>query len=343
MAPRGRQSGRSLGGVALDWGEYVDGLVAEHGSLVALAERIATQRAYREDVESIGRALRRLRAKGAEPGGVWGDRLLRVFGLPRPVDERLRFMGQYHSRFVDLPLPLGLDLVRLWDRPPTSESPEGRIWLSLARATLELRARRYDDAREHLEAARTLAPTDPAAAIELALALGVLDTRGRPSTMPACLDPVPELLAKLEGPDHDCLRARYVGQRAHALNHRGEIEHALALHDALPDDATTHPFARSRRANGLAYGYHRRGDAERALDHARRAATYAGDAGHVRLRAMALLMISRIAGATPEGEDARTRARGIATLLAEPTLEARVRAAERDAAHRAPDDPDVSG
>lgn len=330
MATRGQKSGQPPAGVALDWGEYIDGLVAEHGALVALAERMAALRAYQEDVESICRALRRLRVKGAASGGVWGDRLLRTFGLPQPVDERLRFMGQYHSRFVDLPLPLGLDLVRLWDRPPTNQSADGRVWLSLARATLDLRARRFDEAREHLHTARALAPSDPAAAIELALALGVLDTREHPDATPACLDAVPDLLATLDGADHDCLHARYVGQLAHALNHRGELDRALELHRALPDAATTHPFARSRRANGLAYSHHRRRERDLALDHARRAATYAGDAGHVRLRAMALLMISRVAGGTPEAEDARARAEAIAAMLAEPTLQARVRAAGRD-------------
>ena len=129
----------------MDWAGYVDGLIAEHGSLAAVCERLGAIRGYREDVESVGRALRRLRARAGLSGGAWGERLLRTFGLPRPVEARLRFMGQYHSRFVDLPLPLATDLVQLWDRPPTSESRIGRLWLSLARVTLALRA---DDAAE---------------------------------------------------------------------------------------------------------------------------------------------------------------------------------------------------
>jgi hypothetical protein len=46
---------------------------------------------------------------------------------------------------------------------------------------------------------------------------------------------------------------------------------------------------------------------------------------------MALLMISRIAKDSPEGEEARSRARAIAEMLAEPRLRSRVEAAARDA------------
>ncbi|MFO0723800.1 MAG: hypothetical protein U1E65_08470 [Myxococcota bacterium] len=332
MGTRGQKSGQGTAGVAFAWAEYIDGLIAEHGTLAALADRLAALRAYQEDVESVSRALRRLRTRGTEAGGVWGDRVLRAFGLPQPVDDRLRFMGQYHSRFVDLPLPLGIDLVQLWDRPPTNQSKPGRTWLSLAWATIELRARRFEEARAHLRTVSTLAPLDPAAEVELCLALGVLDTRGQAQLEAPSLAQIPALLAQIPaGPDHDCLAARYVGQRSHALNHRGEIDRALELHLALPDTPRTHPFARSRRANGIAYGLHRRGEIEAALREARRAASYAGDAGHVRLRAMALLMISRIGKGSPEAEEARARAGAIAEMLAEPTLRSRVEAAARDA------------
>src|SRR4029077_2450615 len=116
-----------------------------------------------EDVESITRALRRLRTRGCLPGGKWGERLLRTFGLPASVDARLRFMGSYPSRFVALPVPLCSDLVQLWDRPPTSESRAGRLWLALARSTLALRARDYGEAGEQLKTARGSAAGEPAA------------------------------------------------------------------------------------------------------------------------------------------------------------------------------------
>ncbi len=331
MAARGQKSGQESGaGAPLDWPGYIDALIAEHGSLAALADRMAALRSYREDVESVSRALRRLRTKGTVSGGVWGDRLLRDFGLPKGVDERLRFMGQYHSRFVDLPLPLCTDLVLLWDRPPTSQSREGRLWLSLARATLALRCQSPDEARTHLETAVEMAPGHPAAEVEVALALSVIDSRTNPREAAASVARVPELLAALSGAELDCLLARYTGQLAYALNHRGQTEKGLALHLALPDTATTHPFARSRRANGIAYGYYRAGALAMALESAERAATFAGDAGHVRLRAMALLMIARIGGNERVGVEARERARVIAQMLAEPTLLSRVAAADRD-------------
>jgi hypothetical protein len=313
------------------WAGYVDGLIAEHGSLAALCERLAGVRGFREDVESIGRALRRLRARGGQSGGVWGERLLRTFGLPTSVHARLCFMGQYHSRFVDLPVPLATDLIQLWDRPPTNESRAGRLWLSLARATLALREAAHDEAAQHLAAAAPLAPGDAAGQIEVALGSAFIESRARPQDISGALAAVPPLLAEVSGPDADCLRARYTGQLAHAFNRSGDVERGLALHLELPDGDAVHPFARSRRANGIAYARFRRGELEPALANARQAATYAGDAGHVRLRAMALLMLSRIGGASREANDARTRARTIATALGDTTLLTRCEAADRDA------------
>ena len=313
------------------WGLYLDGLVEEHGSLAAISERLAATHAWRDDVESITRALRRLRVRGSLPGGKWGDRLLRTFGLPASVDARLRFMGSYHSRFVDLPVPLCMDLVQLWDRPPTSESRAGRLWLSLARATLALREQAGEEALGHLATARTIAGGDAAAQVEVALGESVLASRDAPAVAAAALAEVPALLATLSGEDADCLRARYVGQVSHAWNHAGEIDRAEALHRELPDLPTTHPFARSRRANGIAYGRFRHGDMASALEQARLAARYAGDAGHVRLRAMALLMVARVTPRTVEGAEARARARAIGQALADATLIKRCDASERDA------------
>lgn len=317
---------------------YIDGLVEEHGSLAAIGERLAATAAWRDDVESITRALRRLRQRGSLPGGKWGERLLRTFGLPASVDARLRFMGSYHSRFVDLPVSLCMDLVQLWDRPPTSESRAGRLWLSLARATLALRGKAGEEARGHLNTARACllrGPADPhgagdlAAQVEVALGLSVLASKERPAEVAGVLDEVPGLLAAMQGEDADCLRARYVGQVSHALNHAGEVDRAEALHRELPDTPETHAFARSRRANGIAYGRFRHGDASGAVTHARLAARYAGDAGHVRLRAMALLMVARVATDRAEAEEARARARAIGKALEDAVLLARCEASAR--------------
>src|SRR5690606_37253172 len=94
VAARGQNSGQPT------WAVYLDALVEEHGSLAAISERLAALGGWRDDVDSITRALRRLRQRGSLPGGKWGDRLLRAFGLPADIDARLRFMGAYHSRFV---------------------------------------------------------------------------------------------------------------------------------------------------------------------------------------------------------------------------------------------------
>lgn len=307
------------------WDVYVDALASEHGSLSAVCARLAETHGWREDIESIGRALRRLRRRGTRPGGRWGARLLATFGLPKSVDARLRFMGSYHSRFVDLPASLCLDLVQLWDRPPTSESRSGRLWLSLARATLALRAKDRERAREHLATARAVSVGEPVAQLEVALGEALLGS-------PSALDPVPGWLVQVGGEDGDCLRARYVGQVSHALNQAGDIAHAEALHLALPDSPTTAPFARSRRANGVAYGRFRHGDATAALHYAHLAARYAGDAGHVRLRAMALLMVARVSSTQDEADDARERARAIGHALEDETLLARCDASARSRA-----------
>lgn len=323
MVTRGQISGQP------SWAVYLDDLVAEHGSLAALGDRLAAAHGWREDVESITRALRRLRTRGCLPGGKWGERLLRCFGLPASVDERLRFMGSYHSRFVDLPVPLCSDLVQLWDRPPTSESRAGRLWLALARVTLALRAREFVAAGEQLRAARGCGASEPAVQVAVALAESLLDSREHPMRAAEALREVPGWLEEIEGDEADCLRARYVGQVSHALNQAGAIEQAEALHLALPDSPTTPAFARSRRANGIAYGRFRHGDVAGALLHARLAARHAGDAGHVRLRAMALLMVARVAGREPEGAEALQRARAIGHALADATLLARCDASER--------------
>jgi hypothetical protein len=321
MSSPGQNSGQPT------WDVYVDGLVREHGSLAAVAQRLAETHGWREDAESIARALRRLRKRGSLPGGRWGARLLATFGLPASIEARVRFMGSYHSRFVDLPVPLCMDLVQLWDRPPTSETRSGRLWLSLARATLALRTRDVGLAREHLATARAVAADDVAGRVEVALGEAlVMDAAGGDAS--SVLEPVPAWLGELHGADEDCLRARYVGQLSHALNRAGEVARAEALHRALPDEPETAPFARSRRANGIAYARFRQGDAAAALEHAWAAVRYAGDAGHVRLRAMALLMVARVAP-RDAGDAARDRARAIARALDDAVLLSRCEASER--------------
>lgn len=318
MDARGQNPGQP------DWGAYVASLVDTCGSLAAVAERMASHRRHTEDVESIARALRRLRDRGSLSGGKWGERLLQTFGLGSSIEARLRFMGSYHSRFVDLPVSLGLDLVQAWDRPPQSESPLGRRWLSLARAVLASRRGDHALAAQHLATARA-AHDDVWGSVEVALGEAVLATRDAPTVLPPGLLAAEAPIATLHGPDASCLRARWVGQVAWVHNRRGDYAVGEALHRALPDGPEVHPFARSRRANGLAFALHRLRRDHEALELARLAARHAGDAGHVRLRAMALLMIARVAPDTTEGREARQRAAWIGAMLEDDVLVERAR------------------
>ncbi|MBL8784894.1 MAG: hypothetical protein JNJ59_08355 [Deltaproteobacteria bacterium] len=315
MTAHGQDSGH-------DWETYLDALVAERGSLAAVAEALAATRGHVDDVDSVERALRRLRKRGTLPGGTWGARLLRAFGVPAPVEERLRFMGCYHSRFEDLPVPLCRDLVQLWDRPPTSESAAGRVWLPLARANLALRDRQFEEARPFLRTAYAAAVREVRGRIEAALGLALLATQADATRMPPELAEVEGLLADVDGADAACLRARWAAQVAWVENRRGEFARAEAALRALADGPEVPAFARSRRENGLAYARHKQGDPG-AVEHARAAARFAGDAGHVRLRAMALLMIARVAEDDGERMDARERARAIARQLQDEMLAVR--------------------
>ncbi len=158
MATRGQKPGHSASGAALVWSTYVDGLIAEHGSLAAVCQRVAALRGYKG-----GRREHRPRAApaarpGARSRAARGTDCSRHSGCPRTSASGCGSWGQYHSRFVDLPLPLGNDLVQLWDRPPTSESHSGRTWLSLARATA-VRADAFADAAGHLDTAAAAVAT----------------------------------------------------------------------------------------------------------------------------------------------------------------------------------------
>ena len=107
----GHEPGREPEG--FDWAAYVGWLVERHGTLAAVAEALAAERGHAETQGSIERALRRLRGREGRDGGTWGLRVLRRFGMPDDVTSRVRWMGQYHTRFSDLPRALCLELLRL--------------------------------------------------------------------------------------------------------------------------------------------------------------------------------------------------------------------------------------
>ncbi|MDC0672973.1 hypothetical protein [Nannocystis radixulma] len=322
----GQDSGHAAG---FTWGDLLAALIEEHGTLSAVAWRLVEQ-APGDDVASIERALRRLRRRGQLDGGVWGQRLLRVFGVPATVESRVRWMGLYHSPFGDLPLPLCLDQLRLWDRPPVSTS-RARVWLHLGHASCALRARALDDAAAQLTRATAalagLAGHDDAR-VELALIEAyVASQRGEP--VHAALAAAERTLASgtLAAVDAACFRARLVDQRAYQLNRAGDHAAALALFESLPAD-DVHPFASYRRDAGRAFGCFRAGRREEALALAWRACEHAGDGGYTRLRAMGLLLVARVQDG-PAGAAARARARAIALRLDDGELLARVERQEQ--------------
>jgi hypothetical protein len=303
--------------------------------LTAIAERLAATRSYEDDVASIERALRRLRARGLRPGGKWGRALLALFGLPRSVEARLRWMAAYHSRFTVLPVALCEDLVRLWDHPPTTERRESRAWLALARTSLALRRNDHVAARELLErAAGELGASAPVEAqIEAALVRAFIASKLNPTSVPELLATVEPLLAAVESEsERACLRARWTDQRAYDLNRgRGAPPSpaaAEALYRQLPH-TNAPPFVLCRRANGLAYARWKQGHATEAAEYAREAARHAGDGGHVRLRIMALGLLARI---DPRETASHERALEMSRCLEDELLLARIGPRPRAAA-----------
>ncbi|MEO5729768.1 MAG: hypothetical protein ABI134_18840 [Byssovorax sp.] len=310
------------------WGDHLAWLVERHGSLAAVAERLSALRGYADDAGSVERALRRLRSRGQQDGGAWGARALAAFGLPEAVDARARWMGAYHSRFTDLPVPLCQDLVRLWDRPPVSEAPSARVWLAVAHASCALRLADRSAAATHLRRARAVrGQAPPEARMELLLAEAFVASREDPALVPSLLAEAEPLLA-LEMPAHDraCLHARWVDQLAYERNkgrdgRAPDHADAEALYRSIAVDGAP-SFARCRRANGLAYARWKQGHRDEGAALAREACRHAGDGGHLRLRAMALSMVARIVGG-PEGAEARRRALAIAAELSDEGLRLR--------------------
>ncbi len=328
VEPTGQDPGHAAG---FTWADLLAALVAVHGTLSAVAWRLV-ELAPGDDIASIERALRRLRSRGQQDGGVWGQRLLRTFGVPATVESRVRWMGLYHSPFGDLPLALCLDQLRLWDRPPVSSS-RARVWLHLGHASCALR-RRDADAGESLARAEAalagLAGHDDAR-LEAQLIAAFLARQRGEATAPR-LEAAERLLAAatLEPADAACFAARLTDQKAFQLNRAGAHAAALALYSALPT-GDVHPFASYRRDAGLAFGHHRLAHRDEALRLALQACEHAGDGGYTRLRAMGLLLVATIQG-EPDGAVARARARAIARRLEDAELLARVEHHARRAA-----------
>jgi tetratricopeptide (TPR) repeat protein len=288
------------------WQRYLDQLADEHGGWTALT-RVLMRRAGHsaglpEDPGTVERGLRRLKARGNAPGGQYGRWLLRYFGVPHPLEDTARLLGQYHSRFADLPLSLREAQLWSWDRPPIAESPAA-CWINLGLASIALRRGDLTDAR--LRLARVGDTAHLAAQVESALfnARIAMDS-GQQAHAEAVLTQTQAQIAQLPpGQEQDCYQARWADQRAYHAIHAGpapRLPQAKRLYESI-NARSPAAFVRFRRDHGLAYCHWKLGDHDRAVRHARAAVDHAGDAGLLRFRVLALHLLAHI-----EPNEART-------------------------------------
>ncbi|MCA9694367.1 MAG: hypothetical protein KC636_32575 [Myxococcales bacterium] len=267
--------------------------------------------------------MRRLAARSSGDGGQYGRWLLRFFGLPPRLLRWAAWLGQYHSRFADLPTGLRLEQLRRWDREPIRSSPAA-AWIDVGMASVLHRRGELEACLERLaRARRSVARAGADARMEVLLLGARIDTdRGALDEAARALAEVEGLLAAPTLADVDRLayQARLVGQRAYHHLHSAPPEpaRALAMFDALPS-TTGEPFVDFRREEGRARCLHRLGRAEEALAAARLAARHAGDGGLVRCRVMALELAARLA-APDEAEALRVRASRLAARLEDEDL-----------------------
>jgi hypothetical protein len=320
--------------VGLSWGTYLDHFVREHGGWTALSDELI-HRASNSldtpmDLQTVEKGLRRLAARENKTAGQYGRWMLRFFGVPPRIEEWARWLAQYHSRFADLPTSLRLSQLRLWDRPPISDSSVA-AWIHVGLASVHHRMRDLETCRQELaQAERGAERSGPSAVIEVSLLRARLATDdGKRPEAEELFDRVEELLAteSITREDRLCYRARLVGQRGYHLTKplpgaSARLEEALELFASLEEDATV-PFACYRRNAGMAYCRWKLGDADEGARLARQAADDAGDGGYVRFRIMALNMLSQMVEAK-EGARINERAARLAKQLEDEDLLERV-------------------
>ena len=290
----------------------------------ALQARLHTTPGLPTRTDTIVRGLRRLAAQDGRDGGQYGRWLLRAFGLPADVQRWLAYLGQYHSRFADLPTWMRLEQLRLWSRPPITQTPLV-AWIHLGVASVRLRQRDTDACDQRLDLAmRTIEGAGPAAGCEAHLlrAWRCL-SQGEPAATDAALDAVATLLSSpgLSATDRLVCHARMLNQRAQRISlprTPQALQAAQVLLQQIPADSGL-PFVDFRRAEGLARIHHLLGEHASARRLAREAMEHAADGGFVRLRILALRQLAR---SSPPAEQAklRARARHLAGLLSDDDL-----------------------
>ena len=316
----------------MSWETYLAHWVEQLGGWVALSDALLHRASGVVDIstdpQSVERGLRRLARRGNKEGGQYGRWMLRFFGLPGDVATWLKWMGQYHSRFSDLPLALRAEQLELWDRAPMSDSSHA-AWLFLGKASLYKRTRDQEATRQQLS--RALARAS-AAGDEAMLEAKLLEARlasddGDRAACREILDACQRILdesASISREDRLLYTSRLRDQCAYQLLHPESgprlLDSAEALYASIEsgeEDALS--FAAYQRHLGLAYCRWKRGDLEVAASHCDAAVMHAGDGGFVRLRVIALNLWSRVLDEAPDGP-LRARARRLASKLEDEDL-----------------------
>lgn len=317
----------------LTWAEYVEQWVHDRGGWLPLADQLIHRAGDRveipSDPQTVERGLRRLARREHKPGGQYGRWMMRFFGVTSPIEQWVRWLGTYHARFADLPSGLRLEQLALWNRPPVSESPLA-CWIELGVASAH-HSRLDHEACEHwlARAARHVSAAGPAAEIELALLRAeIATTRGEHAAVADHARAIEQHLgaATLPAADELPYRARLAAVCASRFTRppdgiAPDLQRARAHYAAIPDADI--PYVAFRKHLGLAYCAWKEGDVDQASRLVQRAVDEAGDGGLVRMRVMALNMLSRIL--TGDAAAAVTaRARRMATVLEDEELLRRV-------------------
>lgn len=334
QAAPGHDLGHAVpGSIGFSWERYVLAFVDEHGGWAALTDALIRRGAHADlptDPQVVEKGLRRLARRGTKTGGQYGQWMIRYLGVPASLESWARWMGQFHSRFADLPSSLRAEQLAAWDRPPISES-RAAAWIHLGISSVAMRRRDDALAARRLELAERGAElAGVACRIEVALMRAKLRTdEDRRDDAEALFDAVERALPDpaLGDDDRRCYHARLVGQRAYHLTRprpgeAADLVAAEALFETIADEPFV-PFVAFRKANGLAYCRWQRGDVAGGVHHVRLAEQHAGDGGLVRFRIMALNLLARMLEPA-EGARVQARAERLAQLLEDEDLLRRV-------------------
>jgi hypothetical protein len=318
----------------LTWAEYVERWVVDCGGWLPLADllihRAGASVDIPQDPQTVERGLRRLARRAHKPGGQYGRWLLRFFGITSPIEQWVRWLGSSHTRFADLPSGLRIEQLALWNRPPIAESPLAS-WIHVGIAAAHHSRLDLDACGHWLGRADShAAAAGVAAEIEVGLLRAELATSaGDHASAERVLEMIGRRLLAAELPESDTLpyRARFESLRAARFTRpppgtAPDLERARAYYAAIPDVPI--PFVMARKCSGLGYCAWKLGERDEALRLAERAVEEAGDGGLVRVRVMALNLLSRILA----GESAavvNARARRMAAALEDEELLRRVR------------------